>query len=331
MTLSDLIALSESWKTKSAAGGRQTDAGSVSKYRADWPKIEAFFQAKGLPCHSFAEGEHTLNLRSKAYYLDDAAQLNHTRVTLIQRTGAEIPEGDSPESVSIIKIGSAGASAAKHSIISVPSHAVGAKVAEGWEFWHPPTPAKTLTEWGYWADTRKNDSTASDVLMLDNPNWGASLFLGIGHGRMAEWSKGRWQQGNLLGPGGEDATVKKKTATYADPKDWDKIQDDRVATSKGHILVNGRPRGVAPGWGGYDEFTEWQASGRKIHSWMVSSSDTVVTDSSLPVAFETVGGATGPTVRNQVDMDKGRFHKREGPMSLHEVFNRKKTGRRYGN
>ncbi|POS70515.1 hypothetical protein DHEL01_v211089 [Diaporthe helianthi] len=41
--------------------------------------------------------------------------------------------------------------------------------------------------------------------------------------------------------------------------------DLRTATNGGHVPIKKRPQDIGLGWGGYDDFHQWQANGRKIN------------------------------------------------------------------
>lgn len=109
-----------------------------------------------------------------------------------------------------------------------------------------------------------------DVFSFDKPVADSGRFLEMGNelaSRVA--TKNNWKPSDLIGENGSDSATKAKTASYAAPDQWDKITDPRSATSTGHIPIYPRPEGVGLGWGGYDNFTHWQACGRRITKGMV--------------------------------------------------------------
>ncbi len=183
---------------------------------------------------------------------------------------------------------------------------------------------RTATDHGYWRDHRDPAKNVQDTDSFgDNPLSRGPYHLAKGYELLSRWSGGAWKHGDLLGIGGADDAAKKKTATYAAPRDWHKIQDPRVATSTGHIMKRGRPRAVAPGWGGYDEFTAWQASGRHVQPWMPERPVQVVTDVAVSIPFVDDEGQDGPRVGNVVP-PAYLPQQKNPPMSLYAVMHQRR-------
>ncbi|CAG9939709.1 unnamed protein product [Clonostachys rosea f. rosea IK726] len=116
------------------------------------------------------------------------------------------------------------------------------------------------------------------------------------------WTKGKWKRGDLIGKNGSDPETKAQSASYAAPDCWDKISERRVATSTGHMPHIERPPSAPLGWGGYDKFHHWQASGRQVTKDMVEEEDWSV-DIDTPFDFVNEAGevldTVPPVVREQ--------------------------------
>ncbi|KAJ6784385.1 hypothetical protein PWT90_05065 [Aphanocladium album] len=296
--LSHLTQLCETWRGGAEGGG------NVHRFREDWPQVAAYFQERGLPCHNLEEKEFELCLRSEAYAFkgegDDATTSKQTHISVHRPVEARFSLDAFPAALLFTEMNTFGSAGKQQILLSIPKDALQQHLAKGWAVWHPPTPPVKLSEFEYWHDTRDPAKRAADTLYEDNPLSGGSFYLGTGHALLTRWSGGQWKLGNLLGRGGDDAKVKSKTATYAPGEEWCCLRDDRVATSRGHIIVNGRPPSVSPGWGGYDAFTRWQASGRKIYRGLMERPETPVTNFCAPVPFTDSRDRPGRVVRNSI-------------------------------
>lgn len=129
-----------------------------------------------------------------------------------------------------------------------------------------------------YADVRKVHRP-QDGVTTDKPV--ADMARYLEHGLdLAQSSRtnGHWRPGQLIGQNGSDPAVMKQSPSYA-PVDKHKeaVRDERrSATSTGHLIVHGRPRDVCLGWGGYDDFLDWQSYGRQVTEQMVKEEDWVI-------------------------------------------------------
>ncbi|KAI5458788.1 hypothetical protein BGZ63DRAFT_362140 [Mariannaea sp. PMI_226] len=114
------------------------------------------------------------------------------------------------------------------------------------------------------------------------------------------WTDGTWKPGDLIGKDGSDPATKAQSASYATPDRWDQVSDCRSATSTGHVPQHDRPPDVGLGWGGYDQFTHWQACGRLIPKDKVKREEWS-TDRMAPVDFVNESGEAVETVQPAVE------------------------------
>ncbi|OIW23213.1 hypothetical protein CONLIGDRAFT_586054 [Coniochaeta ligniaria NRRL 30616] len=78
-------------------------------------------------------------------------------------------------------------------------------------------------------------------------------------------SKTPWVKGQLLGPDGAEEAVKNMSPSYLPPeRATEEFVESRSATSITHVIMRSRPAGVCPGWGGWDEWLDWQSYGRGV-------------------------------------------------------------------
>lgn len=185
--------------------------------------------------------------------------------------------------------------------------------------------ARKPTNHGYWLDSRSPNQHVNhtqDTVYPDDPISGGLDHLARGYALLTRWSGETWKYGDLLGAGPAKNDAKRNTATYAAFQDWDKIQDPRVATSVGHIIQRGRPRAAAPGWGGYDQFTPWQASGRCVRPSMLTRPEHVVVSVIAEIPFVDKEGREGPKVKNSI-LPSFLPKQKDAAVDLYAVMHRK--------
>lgn len=108
-----------------------------------------------------------------------------------------------------------------------------------------------------------------DVLATDKPAADNEYYLKHGADFVKRnWTKGNWSPGDLLGANGSDPATKAQSASYATPDQWDKLTENRSATSIGHVHHRPRPERVCLGWGDYDQYATWQSHGLgSLRTW----------------------------------------------------------------
>ncbi|KAG9256045.1 uncharacterized protein F5Z01DRAFT_698869 [Emericellopsis atlantica] len=116
-----------------------------------------------------------------------------------------------------------------------------------------------------------------DVFCYDDPARDTDRFLKHAneyaeHG-LSTPGKEIWKPGCLIGPDGADEDVKNLSKSYVPWENRSEVTESRSATSSSHGLIHPRPRGVCVGWGGYDEFIDWQLHGRAVRREMVEHRD----------------------------------------------------------
>ncbi|KAF5010299.1 hypothetical protein FDECE_3549 [Fusarium decemcellulare] len=137
-----------------------------------------------------------------------------------------------------------------------------------------------------------------------------------------------WVPGQMLGEKDENAKAPiSYSNTFIAPG---ARTDPRSSTSSGHHIVHTRQPGSGAGWGGYDEYYEWQANGRSIEkSW---PQDRNLADPTEPLRFVGEDGsvqevhytpdevekirnktAKFKTLRQKFDMSEGRKEKDREP------------------
>ena len=159
-----------------------------------------------------------------------------------------------------------------------------------------------------------------DVVSTDKPAKDTERYLARGNDLVRQkWGDGKWSPGDLIGKNGSDAETKAQSASYATPDLWDKLSEPRLATSAGHVMHHERPANVCLGWGGYDKFTRWQASGRQVTKDMVEKEEWS-TDLMAPITFVNEAGEVTDIVGGHIEPQDmpDRPHK---PLSLYEVLN----------
>ncbi|KAH7127457.1 hypothetical protein EDB81DRAFT_889255 [Dactylonectria macrodidyma] len=182
-------------------------------------------------------------------------------------------------------------------------------------------------------DTRPRLPRPVDILTTDKPAADTAHYLAIGNEFVRRnWTDGKWVPGDLIGENGSDPATKAKSATYAES--WDKVEDLRSATSTGHFMQHPRPTDVCLGWGGYDQYTHWQRSGRHIKKETVKK-EKWSTDRMAPVNFVNESGEMVDTVLPALELED-LPPRLQDPIPLyellHETDKRKlKTRRTAGN
>ncbi|KAH7154272.1 hypothetical protein DER46DRAFT_394097 [Fusarium sp. MPI-SDFR-AT-0072] len=111
----------------------------------------------------------------------------------------------------------------------------------------------------------------NDVLTVDTPYKDTAKFFP----REIELSRAgdnmAWVEGQILGEADKETKAPISVSQeFIFPGDH---TDTRSSTSRGHQISHYRPEGVGAGWGGYDEFYEWQANGRAINKDWVKQDD----------------------------------------------------------
>jgi hypothetical protein len=111
----------------------------------------------------------------------------------------------------------------------------------------------------------------NDVFTADAPyKYTAKIFS-----RATELSRAgdnmAWVEGQMLGEAdkGTKAPIS-VSQEFIFPGDH---TDARSSNSQGHQISHCRPEEIGAGWGGYDEFYEWQANGRAINKDWVKQGD----------------------------------------------------------
>ncbi|KAL7932361.1 hypothetical protein V8C35DRAFT_281964 [Trichoderma chlorosporum] len=113
-----------------------------------------------------------------------------------------------------------------------------------------------------------------DVESYDQPAADTDYYLQRGNEFVASvMTENGWRPGQLIGQDGSDPATLAKSPSYASPDRHAEATEPRSATSTGHLLQYERPEGVGLGWGGYDQFTQWQLFGRRVHKDMVEKRD----------------------------------------------------------
>ncbi|EHK17760.1 uncharacterized protein TRIVIDRAFT_66661 [Trichoderma virens Gv29-8] len=115
-------------------------------------------------------------------------------------------------------------------------------------------------------------------------------------------TKSDWRPGQLIGQNGSDPATLAKSPSFAPPDRHKEATDRRSATSTGHVLLYQRPAGVCAGWGGYDDYTQWQSFGRRIHKDMVEKQEWS-TDPMKPVQFVDESGEVAQTITIPFDRE----------------------------
>ncbi|KAF4490401.1 hypothetical protein FAGAP_10828 [Fusarium agapanthi] len=80
-----------------------------------------------------------------------------------------------------------------------------------------------------------------------------------------------WVEGQMVGEVDQETKAPISVSQeFIHPGDFN---DTRSSTSRGHRIAHSRPTGVGAGWGGYDEFYDWQSNGRAIKKEWVREGD----------------------------------------------------------
>ena len=159
-----------------------------------------------------------------------------------------------------------------------------------------------------------------DVVSTDKPAEDTERYLAHGNTLFSQkWADGKWCPDDLIGKNGSDAETKAQSASYATPDLWDKVSEPRLASSAGHVMHHERPANVCLGWGGYDKFSGWQASGRQVTKDMVEKEEWS-TDLMATVNFVNESGEVTDTVVPSIE-PQDLPNRQQEPVSLYEVVN----------
>lgn len=147
----------------------------------------------------------------------------------------------------------------------VPMDEVSVHEAKGWSLWLAPYAA---VQEPVYADKRQV-ARARDIQRQDrSPVDDSDHFLRQGNAFMRSHlirSKTPWVKGQLVGPDGGEEAVKNMSPSYLPPeRATEEFVESRSATSITHVIMRSRPAGVCPGWGGWDEWLDWQSYGRRV-------------------------------------------------------------------
>lgn len=113
-----------------------------------------------------------------------------------------------------------------------------------------------------------------DVVTTDEPANDMMRFLEHGSNLVSSAiGEEKWRPGQLIGKNGSDAETMSLSPSYISSKRRKETSERRSATSAGHFAIHRRPRDVPVGWGGYDEFIDWQSYGRQVTKAMVEELD----------------------------------------------------------
>lgn len=208
--------------------------------------------------------------------------------------------------------------------IVVPRGEVAARVEQGWEVWYAPMLAFMRSP-GY--QDPRNVERPRDVHNRNDPFESTNMYLQQGNNFLASrLSKGTWVTGQLPGQNGSDTDAMQQSPTYLPvSKARDEMTERRSATSIGHVLQKRRPPGVCVGWGGYDDWTNWQSFGRPIPKEQVGNKDWSK-DLLAPARFEDDKGEIVETVKPALELadlpNLGRLE------TLYENMNKDKPNRK---
>ncbi|KAM0322275.1 hypothetical protein ACHAQA_009564 [Verticillium albo-atrum] len=296
LDLSDSKSLPEEWKEDPEDVGT-----NLQRYYDQQPAIKANWDERGV----FYSPVHMKNNTGEPRRV--ACQYGHPQtpadmrepdaaafVCMTREGSAGHPEGstDHPEITTFhVKDGRA---TKEMSSITVPFDEIAIWEAKGWKLWYAPK--SPLDPENNYRDIRKidppEDSCSTDQPAKDSMRW---LERGL-KSMESSLTAGPWRQGHLLGPNGSDPAVMAQSPSYASYKDYKEGggQERRSATSIGHLIKHPRPPGVGVGWGGYDEFIEWQSYGREVTLNMVKKEDWT-TDPMEPLVFKNEAGEVTDT------------------------------------
>ncbi|CAH0016619.1 unnamed protein product, partial [Clonostachys rhizophaga] len=283
----------------------EKDPGSnIKRFFANWPQYQKHFEAQGMSCYRAiqdASGSSRLEPRTwSRVHAGSESRLAENKVefvTLNRVVTADQDDEPLPDQRVMQRI-----------------HG---DVREAVAF-YPPAPALDVQK-GY-RDVRPNLPRPVDVMTTDEPATDTDAYLDRGYEYVSRhWTKGKWKRGDLIGKNGSDPETKAQSASYAAPDCWDKLSERRVATSTGHMPHIERPPNVPLGWGGYDKFHHWQASGRQVTKDMVEEEDWSV-DIDMPFDFVNEEGEvvdTVPPIVREQDLPPLA----DPPITLHELLN----------
>ncbi|KAI9167614.1 hypothetical protein HJFPF1_03747 [Paramyrothecium foliicola] len=322
LVMSQDLPYPEHWKLNPDEPGALVDRlpGDMVKYEVEYTKA-------GVPCHRVVKDEHgTLKLQPRMRCHPDADWFKHLKheidVEFVVLSRPVPP--DQLEKASGDRHILRGMDGTGVEYMVILEKDIAAHEAKGWKVWYPEPPSFTFDE-GVYKDKRKLRNKPADVAVADKPALDTSRFLEIGNDFVRRHrTKGSWKPGDLIGPNGSDNETKAKSPSYAAPEDWNKLTEHRSATSGGHLFHYDRPDNVCLGWGGYDEYTEWQSNGRAISKEMVEETVEWSTDLMRPLEIESVDGNLIETIIPNLE-EKFIPPRPQKPISLYEAVNEDKT------
>ncbi|KAG7404847.1 hypothetical protein LZL87_006259 [Fusarium oxysporum] len=111
----------------------------------------------------------------------------------------------------------------------------------------------------------------NDVLTADAPYKDIAKIFARETELSHAGDKMAWVEGQMLGEADKETKAPISISEeFMFPGDH---TDTRLSTSRGHLMGHYRPEGVGAGWGGYDEYYEWQANGQAINKDWVKQDD----------------------------------------------------------
>ncbi|CAJ0541065.1 Ff.00g078640.m01.CDS01 [Fusarium sp. VM40] len=131
-----------------------------------------------------------------------------------------------------------------------------------------------------------------------------------------------WVPGQMLGePDAETKAPISISQEFIFPGD---NTDTRSSTSRGHQIHHKRPPGVGAGWGGYDEFYEWQGNGRTINKDWVKPGNWENSEASR-ITFSNDNGEVDVAHYTDAEIEKIQS-KSANSRSLHTKLRNRGTG-----
>ena len=135
--------------------------------------------------------------------------------------------------------------------------------AQGWTEWfHEGRPTNIPGD----RDTR-NIQRTEDVWEMDGPFKDTSHLFATGIKISTACDGLSWGPGEMVGKNPEARAPTSHSAKFLTPSE--SSRNFESATSRGHLPKFPRPLTVGAGWGGYDQFNEWQYHGRQVKKSMV--------------------------------------------------------------